>query len=95
MSLSNGNGSKIEAMTESIAMRLIARASMVATPVLLAVFAWVFVEAWSVQQKTAERIADKLDDLDRRVLVIETRTQVLDDVKTNGIPPRARLPADD
>lgn len=80
MSIKPGNGndaqSKVEQLTESIGLRLIARASMIATPVLLAIFGWAAVEVWSVQRAFNKEVTEALGDLKERVITIEVERRI-------------------
>lgn len=97
----NGTGqmaAKLEAVTESVTMRLIARAAMVATPVLVAVFGFVLVDIWNEQKALNKDLADGLQSLDRRVLTIEVKREVEAQVKreidglSGGRSPSRHLP---
>lgn len=83
----NGNGSKLEAFTESVSLRLVARGAMIITPLLLGYFGILF-----------DRALTKLDDVDRRLLVMETRARTIDEMRgaapstTNITIPPAALP---
>jgi hypothetical protein len=97
MAIQNGNGSKIEAITESIVVRLVARASMVATPLMLAIFGWILVEAWS-EQKAFNKLTDaRLRSVEDRLLTIEVLKDGSQQGRRRGdlIPPRSQLPAED
>ena len=103
MALANGNGSKIEAVTESVAMRLVARASMVATPFVLALLGWMTIEVWNDQKALNKEFAEALGKLNERVITIEVERRVEERAARRSrrsatvpvIPPHAVLPDDD
>ena len=79
----NGNASRLEAVTESVWVRSVARISMMATPVLLVVGGWLGMEylaaqkkAWDDQAALNEKLVDRLSDVSNRVLVIETERRM-------------------
>lgn len=98
MALTNGNGSKIEAITESIAVRLVARASMVATPMMLAIFGWILIEAWN-EQKAFNKLTDtRMRSVENRLLTLEIERNAGQQRGRRSefeVPPRSQLPAED
>lgn len=74
----NGNGQKIEALVDSVWSRLIARAAMVATPFVIAIFGWVAVEAWRAQVSASDKMIDALNKLTTTVAVIDNRVNTLE-----------------
>lgn len=99
MALENGSGSKIEAVTESVTMRLVARASMVVTPFLIAIFGWALVEAWEAQKEFNHLTDQRIRQVEDRVLTIEIKRsggpRARDRAQLDTIPPGAMLPNDD
>jgi hypothetical protein len=80
------NTSALEAITESVTLRFISRAAMVATPLVISAFIFVGLEAWRGQQEANRELVSAVRGLSDRVLRIETRTQVLEEIRSNKIP---------
>lgn len=105
MAVTNGNGAgaKIEAVTESVTVRLVSRAAMVATPVLIAIFGWILMEIWNEQKALNKELAAGLQNLNTRVLTIEVKREMEGkDTRRHGrssrtfeLPPAALPPPED
>lgn len=84
-----------EKVAESVAMRLMARVAQVATPLAIGAATFVGLRVWEAQQTYNETVMTELRRLNDRVLRIEVRTEVLDEIRTNKIPRGATIPHDD
>lgn len=75
-------------IADSVQLTLIARAAVIATPFLLSIIGALIWSAWTdliAYQRDTRRILDKLSD---RVLVIETKTTMIDrNTKPLLLPP--------
>ncbi len=81
----NGAGSKMEAVAENVWVRSVARIAMMTTPLLLVVGGYFFDgylvaqrEAWDSQAKLNDRLVDRLNGLDQRLITIEVERRMED-----------------
>lgn len=89
----NGNGGRLEAVAENVTMRLVSRASMVVTPIVLAVLGWIMIEAWGAQKEFNVLVAERVRKVEDRLLTVEIeRANERRVYHHTESPPRSVLP---